>query len=167
MIRIRELLYPSRDRELRTDLRPADAERALSSGVEPRRWLRFGSGGKTFQGTVGAGAFDIQRIISYRNSFLPNVRGTIREDGTGSLISISMRLPPLGLVILAIWVLLGVMPLLAPSASHEAKMGGIALLGLSWLITIGCFHFEAAKAQRALLRIFDASLIGTDAASPR
>jgi hypothetical protein len=38
--------------------------------------------------------FDIQRIIGYRNSFLPRIGGTIAADGRGSAISIAMKLHP-------------------------------------------------------------------------
>ena len=153
-----ELLYPSRRRELRSALSPAEAARALAEEVEPRRWPLFRFGSKTFQGTVSESSFEIERVISYRNSFLPKIRGTIRADAQGSSISVSMSLSPFVLVFLAVW-LCGAIPMLAVTLSAGSfKWAPVALLAFIWAMTIGGFHFEAAKAEQALLRIFRATV---------
>jgi len=160
-----ELLYPSRRREFRTRLSPAEAARALAEEVEPSRWPVFRWGSKTFQGTVSESAFDIERVISYRNSFLPKVRGTIRADAQGSSISVSMSLSPFVLVLLAVWLCAAV-PMFMSLPAGDFKFIPVAMPAFIWTVTISGFHFEAAKAERALLRIFRATVWRPELASP-
>lgn len=160
---IRERLYPSLHRELQTSLSPLAAEQALAKEVEPYRWFRlFAWRAKTFEGVVGDGAFDIQRIISYRNSFLPRIRGTIRASAPGSTISVDMSLSPFVLSFVAIFIFGAVVALFTPSTAR-GELGAIAILVFLWLMTLGGFHFEAAKAERALNRIFKTNRSGRSA----
>jgi hypothetical protein len=137
--------------------------RALADNVEPRRWLRFGAGSRTFQGTVTDDSFEIQRIISYRNSFLPTVRGTIQADSLGSSVSLTMRPSAFTLIFLVIWLAIAISGALASLASAPAAAQGngrlvpVALVAFVWLMTMGGFYFEAAKAERALIRILKAA----------
>ena len=152
MARGLEYLLPFRRRQFTSELSASDASLALAGEVEPRRWLRFGWNAKTFQGTVGADTFDIQRIIRYRNSFLPRIRGTIQAETAGSSISVTMSLPGPVLIFLVVWLAIALTATFE-SMSRSGLTTAIAIVVFVWLMTAGGFAFEAAKAERALCKI--------------
>src|SRR6188474_594186 len=95
---------PYRKIELCSPLPVSEVVRLLENAVEPRRWLRWGASHCPFEGTVTEFAFDIRRIISYRNSFLPQIRGTISQDAAGSRISVTMQLHVTVAAFMTVWL---------------------------------------------------------------
>ena len=57
-----------------------------------------------FSGKVSESGFHILRVISYQNSFLPQIIGEINETDEGCLINIKFRLHRLVLVFMCIWM---------------------------------------------------------------
>lgn len=53
----------------------------LQDNTESQKMFRFSGGSKLFQGNVYGNGFKIWRIISYRNSFLPQIKGEIVPAG--------------------------------------------------------------------------------------
>src|SRR5215210_8756525 len=79
-------LLPFDSFSIDTRLSASEAAERLAGAVEPRRWLRFGRGVKPFEGEVAADSFAIRRVIHYRNSFLPELRGRIEAVPSGSRV---------------------------------------------------------------------------------
>jgi hypothetical protein len=167
-----ELLLPFRRRELRSGLSVSAALTAIADQVEPRRWLRWGRGSGAFEGTVTEQGFDVQRIISYRKSFLPKIRGEIRAQPQGSSVSITMTLSGSTLLFIPLWLVL------ATTAAFESATSGpsapqahgpvfvcAASFAFVWLMTCGVFAFEAKKAERLLTKIFKATRLPPPTAS--
>ena len=172
MVSVLELLLPFRRRELHSGLSVSAAAAAIAAQVEPRRWLRWGRGSGAFEGTVDEHGFDVQRIISYRSSFLPRIRGEIRAQPQGSSISITMTLSGSTLLFIPIWLLV------ATTAAFESASSGpsapqahgpvfvcAASFAFVWLMTSGAFAFEAKKAERLLTKIFKATRLARPPAS--
>jgi hypothetical protein len=103
--RVTKRIIPSLDLELHSALSAQAASEALASHVEAKKWLRWGGSSCPFEGVVDGGSFDIQRVIHYRNSALPQIRGQIDEQPTGCSISIRIRVADETLALLAIWSL--------------------------------------------------------------
>jgi hypothetical protein len=167
-----ELLWPFRRRELHSGLSVSAARTAIADQVEPRRWLRWGGGSGVFEGTVDEHGFDVQRIISYRKSFLPRIRGEIRAQPQGSSISITMRLSGSTLLFIPIWLVAATTAAFesassGPSApqAHGAVFVCAASFAFVWLMTSGVFAFEARKAERLLTKIFKATRLAPPAFS--
>lgn len=57
-----------------------------------------------FRGQLKSGTFNISRIIDYRNSFLPDIKGTFHPQNDGTRITLSMRLNPFVAVFMAVWL---------------------------------------------------------------
>ena len=152
-------LLPYLRYELESGKTPAEVEEAMRAVVEPKRLFRFGGGAQPFEGVVGDGAFDVRRIIGYRNSFLPQIRGTISAAAEGSRISITMSLHPLVLGFMIVW-LGGVGAGCFAMLMHVIQKGGTLLqvvapagmLAFGWLLSAGGFTFEARKAAALLER---------------
>jgi hypothetical protein len=68
-------LLPHRTLELRSGLSAHEAVDALAHVVKAPRAVRLLLNAGLFEGTVTGQTFNIQRIIRYRNSSLPEIRG--------------------------------------------------------------------------------------------
>lgn len=78
---------------------------AILQSVTSSPKLRFfQSCNEEFIGEVTPSDFRITGNISYRNSFLPRITGTISPDGYGSQIMIKMHLHPFVSVFCSIWL---------------------------------------------------------------
>ncbi len=79
----------------------------LDAHIEPPklgRWF-FSRDHKPYEGTLSESGFEIQRIIHYRNSFLPLIRGRFEASPTGTIVRITMRLHAVVIGFLAFWYL--------------------------------------------------------------
>ena len=91
-------LLPFENLTYKTLLAPDYVVELLKRAVEPQKTFRvssiFGSDKyKDYEGEVDEnGAFQMSRIINYRNSFLPVIKGTIEQDTNGATITVEMRL---------------------------------------------------------------------------
>jgi|SRR6187551_977617 len=147
-------LLPYRRYELVSTKAPSEVEAALRDAVEPKSIWRFSTATRPLEGEVGDAVFDVRRIIGYRNSFLPQIRGKISAAPEGSRIAITMRLHPLVLAFMTFW--LGVVGVgCVWSLVAELQKGGAPLKALGpavmfifgWALSAGAFTFEARKAD--------------------
>jgi hypothetical protein len=77
-------LIPYRTFSIETHLTPSEALTRLEAAVEPVRRFRWSRPERAFEGVLDGYLFDLRRVIRYRNSYLPCIRGTIQESGTGA-----------------------------------------------------------------------------------
>jgi len=142
--------------ELNSPLRPAEAQAAMAARIEPFKIFRLSMPGSVdgtrFEGEVTANGFRAQRIITYRNSFLPKVVGEITGAGSGSRISIIMQPNPFVFVFAVLW-------LIAASAALIAGAFAVApvLFLMLWGMAMIGFWLEAPKQERVLREIFKAT----------
>jgi hypothetical protein len=121
---------------------------------------RFGlakDAGPPFIGSVEAGTFDLRRVIRYRNSFIPLVRGRITSAPMGSRVDVTMSLHPVVAVFMALWILgtgFGALAMLDTPSGQERStaMLLLAMLALGVVLVVGGFFPEAAKTRRLLER---------------
>lgn len=149
---------------------PERVRETLLTVVEPRPWWRWNSrnpaADQPYQGEIGDRAFQISRIISWDNCFLPVINGRITPEDMGSKIEISMSLHPVSFIFLLVW--LGTNGNICISAAIDAfseeKFEPIALIVA--LITLGMFLSgfllvfigfkpEAAKAKKFLRELLE------------
>jgi hypothetical protein len=175
-------LLPYRRYQADSTAVPSDVEEAVRASVEPRRLLRFGASAHAFEGEVTAGAFDLRRIISYRNSFLPRIRGTIAPTPEGSRIAVTMSLHPAVFVFMTAWLgftgiaaLVLFVAVLRGAGSAYQPLGPAVMFLFGWGMTLGAFSFEARRAERVLAEIISAGpglgavqhRVAADGAAPR
>ena len=78
-------------------LRPhIEKPRIFSRWNAPRDRILYG-------GKLSETGFEVRRVIHYRNSFLPNIRGRFESSSTGTDIRITMGLHPFIIVFLLFW----------------------------------------------------------------
>ncbi|MGC4090050.1 MAG: hypothetical protein QM756_19650 [Polyangiaceae bacterium] len=156
-----EVLVPYRQIELYSPLPVAVLLSLLEKSVEPKRWARFGGAARPFEGTVGQSTFDIRRIIAGRNSFSPQMIGSVTTEGQGSRVLLTMRLLPVVAIFTSIWC--GALVCFAVAAAVSSNGTtlvpllapvGMALFGA--VLAVGSFAFEARKAERLLAALLQA-----------
>jgi hypothetical protein len=100
-------MFPSQRFTITTYLSPDDVQKKLIAVVEPPpqgiqfQWKRSE---KPYRGQIGEHSFKISRIISYRNSFLPQIEGRIQAHGRGSQIDIEMKLHIAVIIFMCFWL---------------------------------------------------------------
>lgn len=153
----------------KTHLKEDELINRLSEHVESEKRFRFGMFGsgssKLYEGEISGLTFNLKRIISYRNSFLPRIHGVIEKEMDGSTIKVKMRLSTFVIVFLCFWF--GVVGLaciaLISEASHlefnPAMLIPFGMLGFAYLMTIGGFKYESIKSKKHLQTLFEADII--------
>jgi hypothetical protein len=126
----------------------------------PQTWMQrhFSSGGFEFEGDVSPQAFNISRIISYRNSCIPIIRGRFEPSAIGTRIVIEMKMNSLGYVFLVggITISFVVLSILAVNG-QGLPVTGIAAFAAPCFIFLVCwiaFAAEAGTARAALSRFW-------------
>ncbi len=161
---------------IKTYLSPEKIQQKLAEVVEPRR-MRFGflSGPhKPYQGELDGKRFNITRIIHYRNSFLPVIKGEIRPEIEGCSIDITMYPHPVVIAFMIFWLgttgsiffallcnaLLSVV--LSGTGDIASSSSGIFIPGLmfifGYLLLTGGFKFESVRSKVFLQKLFGAAL---------
>ncbi|HBB34504.1 MAG TPA: hypothetical protein DC064_22620 [Cyanobacteria bacterium UBA9273] len=131
----------------------------LNERVEAAR-IRFGFSRNhaLYQGTVSEVGFKITRIIHYKNSFLPVIRGSFQQqvDGT-TAIYIQMGPHPFVMAFLGFWYLAwfsGTIPIILVGGI-PVEVAGL-FIGLPILMSVvfwWAFWFEADRSRRELTAI--------------
>jgi hypothetical protein len=132
---------------------------AMRAHVEPVKWFRWrwpsAHNDDRFEGEIGADSFHARRILGYRNSFAPEIRGTISATGRHARVTIEMKPSALVLAFLAVWttgIVAGSVALIG--ADPSLVWLPLLMLAFAYLMTLGGFWFEATKQERVLRQIF-------------
>jgi len=155
-------LWPSDRFEIETALSPEAIVTALNTQIEPKKLFRFSTNHAPFQGEISRDAFRITRIIHYRNSFLPVVRGKFLPGTAGIKVAIRLGLHPFVTVFMCVWfggVGLGAIAALAGLIRGQAPASPMLLIPLAmlvfgWALVSGGFWYEAKKQRPMLIEMF-------------
>jgi len=93
-------LLPLRHFEWHSPLSPDEITERMEQCVRPDAK----GAAPAYSGMVFSGAFTINRVIGYRNSFLPVIKGTFQSEGLGSRVQITMKMVPLVQVFMGVWM---------------------------------------------------------------
>lgn len=152
---------------IRTVLSSQEVLKRLDTAIEPRRSFRsFGSREKPYEGRLEGSHFEVSRIIRYRNSFLPMIKGDVESELSGCSISISMQ-PHILIIAFMIFWLGGVsFVFLAAFGSFVSSLGQTSTAAPSFLlvsggmfvfgyaISLGGFKFESVKSKKFFQELF-------------
>ena len=124
------------------------------------RWT-FSRNHAPYAGRISSDGFEVRRIIHYRNSFLPTIRGRFESGSQGTVIRITMRLHPLVIGFLVFWYFTwysATIPLFffGIFSGDVVIVEGLLFLGLPIfvLLTFWCaFWYEANRSRRELTQI--------------
>jgi hypothetical protein len=129
----------------------------LNAKVEPPKAFRFSKKHAPYQGTISEEGFQISRIIHYRNSFLPVIRGSFEVESHQTVIHVQMSIHFFVRVFLGFWFLFwysAVVPIILTGAMPNymaALFIGMPMLMLFifWI----AFWSEANRSRGELTQI--------------
>ena len=146
----------------------------LQNEIETEKSFGFGainySYSKTYIGKIYTNSFEIKRVISYRNSFLPKINGEIQDDNNGCKIFVKMSLIEFVKVFMIIWLSGVVFACLASLYSIFLKNGintdgGLFMFIPFLMLIVGVlmiyfgFKLESKKSIKDLEEILKAKII--------
>jgi len=152
-----------------SDLAVPEIMHRLQLQTEPLQLIRINlftkPSGKKFEGKVMKNSFKIQRIINYRNSFLPIINGKVESDILGSTINLVMQLNMFVKVFLIIWLsfaFIGLFSAISFSPQKEVILPALAIsLGIIlflYVLTTWAFRYEVKKAKLILEDLLELNL---------
>jgi len=107
-----------------------------------------------FIGRVEGTHFRIRRDISYRNSFLPQVHGSVVPNPVGANVKVTMYLHPFVAAFMLLWLgTAGVGAFVVITNQRESTVPALVLTAMFLFgvaLVVGCFYPEAYKARRLL-----------------
>lgn len=139
------------------------------------RFPQFKKTISTYTGTLSKTDFKISRNISYQNSFLPVIEGTIGSFSGKTEIRISMKLHILVKVFMIIWlsltglaalgVLIVALNLLVKGRIHVMHPMTLIPIGMflfGYMLMLFTFKIEAGKSKRDLNALFEGEFLHLD-----
>lgn len=110
---------------------------------------------KPYQGTIAGNQFEISRIIGYRNSFLPQIKGIVSNKGEQTQIDIKLELSTFVRIFVMAWcvgiaLFFGSILFYAVSNGNFTPIILIPLLLIIFMLgtTWGGFIYESKKAKK-------------------
>lgn len=142
----------------------------LSDIIQPKRSFNlFGNSSsessKPYEGSIDKNSFQISRIIGYRNSFLPIIKGSIQKDFNGTKIQVKMRIHKFVTFFMAFWmggVSLGCLASLT-MFSKDDNFNPVVLIPFFMLLfgyglVTGGFKYESIKSRKYFEELLEASI---------
>ena len=160
-------LIPRREFSLVSGLGAAVALERLGGSVGPRKFFRMPwDRAHVFEGRVTGRDFEINRILGYRNSFVPQLRGSIEPlaVGVGVKVRGTMTVDLSVKIFMALWLLpVGLACLCTLPFAVATRPFEPALL-VPWVMFLfgvalmtGSFLLEANRSLAALCELLDSS----------
>jgi hypothetical protein len=119
--------------------------------------------GSLYEGSVSPHEFHIHKVINYRNSFNPEIKGTIKTDTEGCKISIVVKLNPVVFAFMCVWMggaLCGAISVVVIDIQQNkfdpASLIIIGMFLFGYVLATGGFKFESGDARIFLKKLFDA-----------
>jgi hypothetical protein len=142
------------------------AENTTDTPIRGFRWLQKGSAAdRRFTGQISESEFDIEPNITYRNSFLPSIKGQIGSDGIVSRIHLQLRLHAFFRVFGILWLLIFVPVSIAIIVAKVSSGESVPFQRYSILLLVvlaafmGGFKYESIKARKFLITLLEAKEI--------
>ena len=101
-------IIPSDKIEILTTLSNQEVRKILAENIRPKKRLRIGFNKskekELFEGNIEQNRFKIQRIITGRNSFLPQIKGQIQSNINGTKLVADLKVHTSVIVFMIFWL---------------------------------------------------------------
>ena len=101
-------IIPSDRIEIISPLSKTEVEKRLRENIQPKRGIELRlsrpKNQKIFEGTLFGDNFQIQRVINGKNSFLPQIKGTINDSANGTKILMDLKVHGFVIGFMAFWL---------------------------------------------------------------
>lgn len=148
-----------------TNLPQQEIIKRLSDVVEPKTFSFGRKPTKDYKGSVDMKNFDISRVINYRNSFLPQIYGTIQKNNYGTEIQVTMSLNGFVFLFTIAWCLIASFTFVIILMKGIRDKGitlelflPLIMLLFMYGLTMAGFKIESKKSKEYLKNIFEAEI---------
>ncbi|WP_343697209.1 hypothetical protein [Flavobacterium sp.] len=167
-------ILPFEELFYRSQLSKQDLLAHLENEIEAEKSFGFSANNfsysKPYVGKIYGNKFKIKRAINYRNSFLPIIKGEIKEDISGSKIIVKMSLVEFVKVFMIIWLGGAFIACIAVTYNILFNNGLNSEAGFFMLIPYGMlllgiamagfgFKVESKKSTQDLEKILQAKIV--------
>jgi len=101
-------IIPSDKIEIVTTLSNQEVRKIMAENIRPKKGLEIGFNKpqkkELFEGFFEQDEFEIQRIITGRNSFLPQIKGQIQPNINGTKLVADLKVHPFVIVFMLFWL---------------------------------------------------------------
>ena len=101
-------IIPSEKIVITTPLSKHEVKRILMENIRPKKGLTIGfnrtRNKELFEGDLTQDKFNIQRIITGRNSFLPQIKGQIQPNNNGTKLTANLKVHTFIIVFMIFWL---------------------------------------------------------------
>ncbi len=160
--------FPTRTITIKTPLSEAQAFKRLEAGINPSKINYLNLAEDTFRGEIKPPTFTIHEVVPPRtNSFIPVLKGIIRQEGGQTLVTVKMQL---GGCIIAFAVAWCYVPCLMFFLNIKSWISGEAFSLSIFLVAVGAlsvmglmmnygFRNGETAAKAFLLKTFGGELV--------
>ena len=153
----------------KTRLSKEQTMQKLTDAIEAEKAFGFGAYNYTYSkpyiGRIKGNNFEIKRAINYRNSFLPQIKGTVYSEFDGTRVKVTMKPHSTVLVFMAIWfggVFIGCIA--TTSVLLTQKFTPFLLIPFGMLVfgvalVYGAFKTESSISKKDFMRILEAEIV--------
>ena len=135
--------------------------RITSDTVAQRLFIICSGPHRTYDGQINKSTFDIKRVITGQNSFLPKISGKIKCENEDTIIEVAMRINTGVTVFLWIWFigtgLLGLFFL--PIFPNPISFIPFVLFAFCFIMMVTLFKRESKKSKNDLQALFEAEIL--------
>jgi hypothetical protein len=152
----------------KTKLSKEEVIQNLKNHIEAQKSFGFGSHkhnySKPYIGEIVGNNFEIKRVIDYRNSFLPTIKGEVYSELDGTKIKINMKPPTFILTFMSIWfggVLIGCLASLISLITSKFSpffFIPFVMLFFGIVLVYGTFKSESATSKKDLMKFLEAEI---------
>lgn len=168
------MLIPYEKLKIKSPLSATDALKKLDEVIEPKRSFRkfWDSNHKPYEGKIDGSQFTTTRIIHYRNSFLPVIKGEVQSEISGSTINVTMYPHILVILFMSLWLgfvgffFIVILSSFISSISQASTVSAdtptvifipAAMFIFGYTLLLGSFKFESVKSKAYFRELFQAS----------
>jgi hypothetical protein len=157
----------------KSNLNSEEIIKKIDEIIEPKKAFSvsgiFGNNknNKPYEGNIVGNSFNITRLISYRNSFLPKIKGIIEKDYDGTKVNIKMRMNTFVIIFMFIWfggVGIGCLAVLTSGFKfgnqnfEPMTLIPFGMLIFGYALVTGGFKYESIKSKKYLAELFEAEI---------
>ena len=158
-------LFPSQEATLYSVLPKAEVLDRLQYNVQPE-YMGFTDKdypAKRFEGHIEGDSFTLKRVVDYRNSFLPVIRGSLSELPRGTRVNLTLKPMRRIAIIMRLWfgaavlvLIITIIASLTDGGSVIAVIIPLIMLAVGVALQHICFNTESERAIDELRSIVEA-----------
>lgn len=162
-------IIPSDKIEIVTTLSNQEVRKIMAENIRPKKGFKIGfnksSEKELFEGTLNQDKFEIQRIITGRNSFLPQIKGQIQPNINGTKLIADLKVNTFAIVFMIFWLtfiglafVMGIIGIMNQGTNPFLLIFPLIMIAFGIGIVHYGFNSEREKSVNELKRILNGQI---------